>query len=216
MTAQRTPTPRKAKVEIRTITEEEEFLSRNVGNIRTQRRQRLSDDDVSESGVLTTHTRPGTVLMWKPGIDGRYVPRTVSETSKALNFDNGWLSKCPDCGTNHEASDLPPSDPNSCPGRDKIAVRICPVAGCGKRILDNQAQNAANLEELIAESEDSEMIIRDDAQLKNTTPAGRTLVGWHIHMWERHPRQAQMRGIPPLSQEWLNPRLPIDDTVRPL
>ena len=201
------------RIRTRTMTEEEAFLATNVGPTKTRGTTKgLATDDPTEGGFWE-HTRPGVVLMWKPGPDGRYTPRGVSETSKGLNLQNGWKITCPDCGTNHEASALAPGDPNACPGRPKIAIMICPVVGCRKRLFDNQAQQADDLERIITASPDAEMVIRNDL-MENTTPESRLLVSMHIHMWTRHPRQAMMRNLPPLSQAWLNPDLP--DSARPV
>ena len=182
---------RKASVAVRTITPEEAFVAQSKGDVMTRERHRgLTEDDPSENGVVTTHTRPGVVLMWKPGQDGRYVPRMVSETSTRLNLDNGWLIKCPDCGTNHEQSNLPVTDPNSCPARDPVAVRVCPV--CGKRIFDNMGFERMD-------DGDDPNVLKDESY-ENSTPASRTRVQLNIHLWTRHPRQAQMMNIGPLPQ----------------
>ncbi len=155
-----------------------------------------------EGGMATgQHTQPGRVLMWKPGADGRYVPRMVPDGNRGLNLRNGWLPRCPDCNTNHEQSPYPPSDPNSCPGRDNVAVRICPV--CSKRIPDNMGWVQP---EQAADAPDAESILRSEDI--TSTPATRTLMQLHIHLWERHPRQAQTMNIPPIPQGFANPALP--------
>lgn len=190
---------------VRGMSDEEEFLATNTGETITSGSTRgLSEDDPTLGGSWE-HTRPGVVLMWKMGGDGHYTPRTVSETSKEFNLRNGWKAKCPDCGTNHESSQLPVSDPNSCPKRTPLALRLCPV--CGKRILDNMVSQTQDLEEMIDTSPDSAHIIRDDL-MENTTPESRTLLSLQIHMWQRHERQAQMRNLPPIPQGWLNPPVP--------
>ncbi len=200
MTTQRRPMNRKGGIQVRTITPEEEFLSRNQGKVTTRTPFHNMDGEAE-----IDHTRPGVVLMWKPGADGRYVPRNVSETSKGLNLDNGWLIACPDCGTNHEASPLPVSDPNACPARPPVAVRLCPV--CSKRIPDNMGFAMKGIED----DEVDPNVIRDESY-ENSTPESRTRVQLNVHLWTRHPRQAQMMNIDPLPVAYRE----MVDNVRPV
>ncbi len=176
----------------RGMTDEEAFLNQTAKPTRL-RDQRFEGD----AEVNTTHYRPGTVLMWKPGQDGNYVPRTVSDSARSLNLDNGWAIHCPDCGTNHEDSPLPPSDPNACPARDPVQVRLCPV--CRKRIPDNLGFTMGT-----GKGSTDPNVIADDPY-GASTPATRTRIQLNIHLWERHPRQAQMMNVPPIPQGWSNP-----------
>ena len=179
---------RKPQAAVRTISDEEAFLAQEIRTIRT--RQHFGADDMGAATEATIqHTRPDTVLMWKRGADGRYTPRVVSETAKAINLASGWKIRCPDCNTNHEASPYPPGDPNSCPAREPVAVRICPV--CGKRIFDNMVRT------LHKGAPDMDPNIIPD-EYEDTTPATRTRLQLNVHMWVRHPQQAQMRGLEPL------------------
>jgi len=187
-------TPRKPSVVVQTISEEEEFLLRSPGNVRTQ--EQFSDeggDRTLASGATITHTRPGRVLMWKPMGDGRYTPRIVSGTSRAQLLDNGWKVKCPACNTNHEASPYPPGDANACPAREAVASRFCPV--CGKHITDDLVNMQFKVE--LGDLPDAEKVIQDESEM-GTTPASRTRVQLDRHLWQFHPRSAEMMGRPPL------------------
>ena len=184
--------PRAASVKTqslpRTVSADEEALMSNGGSIQSS--QRYSEEDTLGDAVIT-HTRPGRVLMWKPLENGTYVPRTVSESAKEQNYKNGWKFKCPECNTNHEASPYPPGDPNSCPAREPLAFRVCPV--CGKRVLDNMITS-----NFIADDSapDADMAIKDD--MEASTPESRTRVQLDRHLWQFHPRSAEMMGRPPL------------------
>lgn len=182
----------------RAMSAEEVFLNQDIGNL-------IEDFDVNlDSDQATgTHTRPGMVQMWKPSGDGRtYTPRMVPEGNRAINLKNGWLPWCPDCRTNHEASPYPAKDANSCPAREMIAVRVCPV--CSKRISDNMAwvEKATSNED----APDAAFILRDDSL--TSTPESRTRMQLNIHLWTFHATQARLMGIPPIPQQFSNPALP--------
>ena len=179
---------RKPQAVVRTISDEEAFLAQEGKAIRTRQPFRGEDMGPGEEATIQ-HTRPDTVQMWKRGADGRYTPRVVSETAKAINLASGWKIRCPDCDTNHEASPYPPGDPNACPAREPVAVRICPV--CGKRIFDNMVMT------VYEGNPDADPNVIPD-EYENTTPATRTRLQLNVHMWVRHPQQAQMRGLEPL------------------
>ena len=178
------PLPRRNRA--RTITPEEEVLMRNSGAGQTV--ERFQDTELSYGEATISHSSPGRVLMWKPLENGGYTPRIVSESAKGLNLQAGWRISCPDCGTNHEDSPYPPGDPNSCPGKAPVAVRICPV--CGKRITDNVLVDRTAV---LADALDAAMIIRDDYVA--TTPEVRTRLKLEEHLWVFHPRQARARGV---------------------
>ena len=188
----------------RAMTEEEAFLLQNSGRVQSVEGFRHQDSLPESHGVTIVHTRPGTVMMWKPGPDGHYTPRTVSESSRALNLQNGWAITCPECHTNHEASPYPPSDPNSCPSREPVAVRECPV--CNKRVFDNVMGEAKK------KPIPDPNVIKDEYEF--TTPESRTRLLLNTHMWVRHPQQAQMRGLPPLPSATL--AMPSTGTAGPL
>lgn len=172
----------------RIISDEEAFLLENSGDVRSIERFR-DESNVGEAMII--HTHPGRVMMWKPGADGHYTPRTVSESSKALNLQNGWQIKCPDCNTNHEDSPYPPGDPNACPAREPVAFRVCPV--CGKRITDNLITSQHDVPD---DAPDAGMAIRDEVSV--STAESRTRVQLDRHLWQFHPRSAEMMGRPPL------------------
>ena len=200
MTTQIRPTGKQASVGVRSLSEEEAFKAMASGQVKAK--STITDSQGGEANI--THTRPGVVLMWKPGADGRFVPRTVSETAVDLNLANGWKIKCPDCGTNHEASGLPISDPNACPGRAPVAIRLCPIASCRKRIPDN-------LGFATADKSDDPNVLPDEAYT-NSTPESRTRMQLNVHLWTRHPREAQMMNIPELPEAYRD----MTQTMRPV
>ena len=88
------------------------------------------------SPVTTTHTRPGTKVMYKPTEKHGYVPKTVAGSAIEMLLGQGWFEFCPDCNGEHLDKDGQHStDPNLCSARDPVAVRICPV--CERRLYDN-------------------------------------------------------------------------------
>jgi hypothetical protein len=183
--------PRKVNTAVRTMSETEEFALQQQGPVTTVE----NFTDTTQAGAARIeHVGPGRVLMWKPDENdpGLYHPRTVSESAKVVNLQNGWKAKCPACGTNHEASPYPPNDPNSCPAREMVAVRICPI--CGKRITDNLIREQYG--GLDADAPDALMLIEDEKSV--STPTSRTRVQLDRHLWTFHPRSAEMMGRPPL------------------
>ncbi len=172
----------------RTVTEEEAFLAQDVAE-ETTTTQLPADADGLTTGTRVEHRTNGRVLMWKPGPDGNFTPRTVAENSRADLVRNGWKFRCPDCNTNHEQSQYPPEDPNSCPARAPLDWTSCPV--CGKRQFDNMRWKTAEAD---PNASDAAAMIVDDT-LNATTPAQRVLLVRNLHMWTRHPRQSQMMGI---------------------
>ena len=152
------------------------------------------DHDLSEDGspVRTTHTRPGTKVMYKPTEHHGYVPKIVSGSAVRLLLVQGWYEYCPECNSEHlDRNGQHSADPNLCTARPPLAVRVCPV--CRKRIYDN----VRFLELIEEEAADDPNVIQDDEFL-NTTPAERTAASLNLHLWVRHPRYAQMANIPPL------------------
>lgn len=142
-----------------------------------------------DGGVLTTHTRPGTLVMYKPTERHGYVPKTVSASAIRLLLRQGWREFCPDCNGRHlDKNGDESTDPNLCPAREPLAVRVCRV--CGKRIYDNLGFSE------VPQSDDPN-VIADDVYTA-TSPEQRTLASLNLHYWVRHPRQAQMMNLPPL------------------
>lgn len=169
------------------VDSEEIFAARNEGLMVTSRDQRDSEG----GPVVTEHTRPGTIVMYKPTAKG-YSPRTVSVSAIRQLLRQGWSEYCPDCGGEHLNRDGKVStDPNLCNARDAVAVRECPE--CGKRIYDNQTPPAKPR----ADGYVDPNVIQDEEYF-STTPEQRTRASLDIHMWVRHPRAAQMRGLAPL------------------
>ncbi len=147
----------------------------------------------ADGGVITTHTRPGTTVMYKPNGGHGYAPRTVSATALRLLLDEGWQEQCPDCHAPHlDKQGEHSTDPNLCSARDPVAVRECPV--CQKRIYDN-----VGFEEAAVEDEEDPNLIREEAYTKSTGET-RTKASLDLHLWQKHPRRAQMMNVPPLPE----------------
>ena len=165
----------------------EVFIAQNEG--RMQQSQEMVEGE--DGGVLTTHTRPGTLVMYKPTERNHYVPRTVAASAIRLLLRQGWREFCPDCNSRHlDKNGVESTDPNLCSARPPVAVRVCRV--CDKRIYDNVGFTEAK------GSDDPNVI--DDELYTRTSPEQRTLASLNLHYWLRHPRQAQMMGIPPLPE----------------
>lgn len=146
-----------------------------------------------EGGVRITHTRPGTTTMYKPTRDG-YEPRTVSSSALRLLLGQGWKETCPECKSHHlDKQGQHSTDPNLCSAKDPVAVRECPV--CQKRIYDN----VGFMEATGYEGEEDPNIIREEAY-SQSTGATRTKASLDLHLWQKHPRQAQMMNVPPLPE----------------
>ena len=142
------------------------------------------------NAVTTTHTRPGTIVMYKPLAHGGYEPRTASVTSIKLLLDEGWAENCPECGKKHiDSIGQESTDPNLCSARPPVAVILCPV--CHVRIYDNMPY-----EERVMADIDKNVIFPDD--LDDSTPEQRLVAARNLHLWLHHPRSAQERNIPPL------------------
>lgn len=191
MTTQRRRT-RDASVQVRTISNEENFRNANLGRKRsTQESVELGDGEAN-----IDYSGPDRVLMWKPVLNDNleirdFVPRAVPSTRILLNQAEGWRSTCPFCNTNHEGSPLPPSDPNSCPAKGKVAVMLCPV--CSVRITDER--ETVMRDPIMVDGE--QVLEADFSGL--TTPQERLQQKLRIHLWMRHPQRAEMMGIPELQ-----------------
>jgi hypothetical protein len=164
------------------------LLAEHEGRMATSTEQSIGEDGTP---VLTTHRRPGTLVMYKPSERNGYVPRTVSASSLPILLRQGWKEFCPDCNAEHvnkkgEVS----TDPNLCTAREPVKVRVCRV--CSKRIYDNVRFGEQE------DADDDPNVIRDDAY-ENTSPERRTEILLNLHYWMRHPQEAQMMGVPPLA-----------------
>ena len=181
---------KKASVMVQDVDQasDEVFLAQNSG-----RMVRTVDQAEGEDGspVTTTHTRPGTLTMYKPTEGQGYVPRTVSASAIVLLLNEGWSEHCPECGNDHIGKDGKPStDPNLCSAREPVALRICPV--CQKRIYDN-----VRFTEQAQAVDDDPNVIKDEAYAASS-PEERTSVLLNLHLWVCHARQAQMMNVPAL------------------
>ncbi len=157
------------------------------GTVRTVERG-MSEDGAT---VKTTHTRPGTKIMYKPTEHQGYMPKTVSGSAIEMLLGQGWFEFCPDCNSEHLNKDgVASTDPNLCSAREPLAVRVCPV--CSKRIYDNMRFDKPD-----TEGGDDSNVIKDESYA-DSSPADRTKVSLDLHLWVRHPRQAQMMKIAPL------------------
>ena len=162
------------------------FLAQNEGQMVKTVEQVTGEDG---SPVTTTHTRPGTMTMYKPTKAG-YVPKTVSRSALGLLTRQGWREVCPDCKSKHlDKQGQVSTDPNLCSARDPVAVRVCPV--CQKRIYDN-----VRFSEDVDDDGDVN-VIREEAY-EDSSGATRTKALLDAHLWQRHERQAAMMGVPPL------------------
>src|SRR5512146_2071967 len=164
----------------------------------------VEDRGVSPDGLATQHKRPGTVVMYKPMAGGGWTPRTVSVSAIRMNLANGWQQVCPDCGRHHlDRNGNDTTDPNACAAREPVAVRVCPIASCRKRIYDT-----AVVTEVSVQDDDDPNVIKDDGNAYESTPATRTQMKLNLHLWTRHPLWAQTNGVPPLPsafEETLDP-----------
>lgn len=143
-----------------------------------------------DGDVQVTHTRPGTLVMYKPTETQGYVVRTVSGSAVGQLLLQGWKEFCPDCKGKHlDKNGVASTDPNLCKAREPVAVRVCQV--CDKRIYDNL--RFRNLDDV---EEDDPNVIKEE--FGATTGADRTRVTLNIHYWVRHALWAQMMGLDPL------------------
>lgn len=165
---------------------DEVLITENEG-----RRVQSTETVAGEDGpVKTTHTRPGTVVMYKPTESHGYTPRTVSGSAIRLLLRQGWKEFCPDCNQRHlDQNGVDSTDPNLCTAREPVAVRVCRV--CTKRIFDNRQFTYDG-----KMGGDDPNVIEDEAG--TSTAEERTKASLDLHYWTWHPREAQMMGIPPL------------------
>lgn len=164
------------------------FVAENEGNPPVETVETFNDED--GNAVKTTHTRPGTITMYKPLEHGGYEPRTCSSTSIKLLLGEGWAENCPECHKKHiDGTGQESTDPNLCSARPPVAVILCPV--CQVRIYDNMPY-----ENRVTADIDENVIFPDD--LDESTPEQRLVAARNLHLWMHHPRSAQERNIPPL------------------
>lgn len=139
-----------------------------------------------------THTRPGTVVMYKPSQRAGWVARTVSSSAIPTLLYEGWREYCPECNDHHvDRNGNITTDPNACKGREAVSVRVCPV--CRKRVYDNM-----NVTRAMLETEDDDPNVIADDSYGSSDAATRTKQKMDLHLWVRHPEWAQANGVPPL------------------
>ncbi len=166
------------------------FIAENEARPMEVTEERAKGED--GSAVTTTHTRAGTLTMYKPLEHGGYEPRTVSAKAISMLLGEGWAEVCPECGKRHlDKQGQETADPNLCSARPPVAVIICPV--CHVRIYDNMAR-----EEVEESDEDANVINPGDLQA--STPEDRLVAARNLHMWMSHPRSAQERNLPPVPE----------------
>lgn len=133
----------------------------------------------TERGTVTHYSSP-MVVMYKPDGFSGHVRRVVPATNALMNWEGGWLTECPDCGSDCG------TDPNACPAHEPKKYRRCPV--CAKKIYDTVDRSFGE--------EDGDENLIDDGELGESTPAERTLAAMQMHCWVRHPDESRMRHIP--------------------
>lgn len=197
---------KKASADVVPITDEQEFIVRANQRPRNIVVEPIPGEEEGMTSVRAPNGQLGgviqpkggtndTVTMYKPTPSG-WMPRRVTVGSIGMNLANGFAIHCPQCGGDHG------TDPNECPGRDPMAVRVCPV--CGKRIYDNRV----SLE--IDRQEDDPNVIQDDAYAAST-PAIRTKAALDWHIWNRHPQEAREMGLAALAEA---PKFDVPDALK--
>lgn len=145
---------------------------------------KIESSDGIEHKAEVTHVRPGRVVMFKQDREtGRVFRRIVPAKNMLMNVRNGWLMRCPDCGT-----DCHPN-PNECPDRKasgefKLNTR-CPV--CNKRFFD-----AGPLPVTAAGSNDAGFVQFDDLV---DSPESRIRAMRDEHILGFHPSIARRMGL---------------------
>lgn len=126
---------------------------------------------------------PGKVTVYKPTPSG-YIPREIPRGMLEMALANGFLPRCPDCNGTHAST-----SPNACPGRPKLAFRICPIPGCSKRVFDYlfKAPEGAPVE-----AEEGLVV---DTAYSDTTPATRTKTAMDRHIMAYHPGEGLTIGV---------------------
>ncbi len=150
-------------------------------------------EPVDGSPITTTHTRPGTHTMYKPGprMTG-YSPRTVSSSAIGQLLRQGWQEVCGDCRKPHlDKAGEHSKDPNLCEAKEPVKVRVCPL--CSHRIYDNLRFDAPVIVD--EDGENDPNVITDDGY-EASTPESRTKDALDLHLWVDHARQAHEMKVP--------------------
>ena len=166
---------------------QEAFVAEEAGRSEESVVKETNEDGLT---AVTTHKRPGTIVMYKPSERSGWLPRTVSRHSIGPNLVHGWKEVCGDCGYRHiNTEGVESTDPNLCSARPPVAVRVCPV--CEKRIYDNVTTGP----DTDQDGAEDKNVITDNPYEKSTAET-RTMAGMNEHMWLRHARQAEAMGVP--------------------
>lgn len=174
-------------VQANTMHSQTAFMAKNSG-----RQERTEDTLTTADGTgVAIHTRPGTVVMYKPTERNGYMPKVASVSAMPMLFNEGWLEICPLCNDHHvnRNGDIT-TDPNACKARPPLGVAVCPV--CAKRVYDNMTVRDVAVEE----EADPNVVQLDIAG--SSDPKQRLEQKMGLHLWIRHPEWAQANGVPQL------------------
>lgn len=142
--------------------------------------------EVLARGARVEHTTSSRVTVWQPTDNGRWVPKEISSTNLAENFEMGWRTECGNCMTTHGIEDDPiaGADINACPAVPKLLVAYCPT--CAKKVVDpGMAQTAKGVRDENAV----------DLYQKQSTPETRLRAQMDLHILTYHPNDAAGYGI---------------------
>jgi hypothetical protein len=178
------------------VTAEQAFIAQQMAR-RAEITQGPVADETETSGGIVTHSRPGTVTMYKPDGKGGFTPRVVPVTAIQQNLAVGFTIYCPQCYDGTPGSGQHGGKPNDCPGRPPLASRICPV--CRKQIYDNLGDVDT------AEVNHDPNVIVDDAY-SLSTPATRTKAMLDQHIRVRHEITAEVMGLARPAPTAINPQ----------
>jgi len=137
-------------------------------------------------GGTVEHIGPSLVTLYKPNPPFGYIPRQVPVTNIDTCLDNGFLTECPDCGT-----DACTTDPNSCTGREPRAYRQCQF--CGKKCYDPLTAASD-----MSDPDDPNLIQDEYSTL--ATPSLRTKAVLDAHQLAFHPAEAAATGSRPIRR----------------
>lgn len=167
---------------------EARLLSR-AGRIETT----VQDVELSEEqretaeGVRTTRKGHPLITLYRPWA-GHWRATDVPANSLIECLRAGWRETCGDCNGTHDVQ------PNACPGRKPVALRLCPI--CPKVISDDMPVIDRTARAI---DPDDPNIIRDDEH-QFGTPEIRTRAKLEEHIRWKHPVEGRAMGIMPLPE----------------
>jgi hypothetical protein len=169
------------------LSKEMKFMSqvRNTAPIETKEDVYAIEGNVKESPEdegHVTHRTPGLVYMYRKEHWG-WKRVKVAMNSAADLLRAGFLPECGDCGGDHDEGI------NSCPAREPLMYRTCPVPTCHKKIYDIEDQTGAD----ITGAEDPAAI--QDEAYKLATPELRTKARLDSHIRTYHETYAITLGL---------------------